>query len=724
MGYVGSPGQVLAATWENMKIISQIEEPTPAMIKRTAYLDTWRPYAIIAVLALLAFLPLSSMLFTLKNDVVAIDYPIHYFISESLQNGQYPLWMNTWCMGFPLQSIFTWGVYSTPRMLTGFLFEPSIYTLQVEFLFYIMAAGWAIFKLLSTHFLEDRTISLLLSCCYMLSGFTVGSSQWPFYLTVMTYFPLVIYGMISLLKSPSFKYLAITSIASYLLLTNIHVYLTLACAYIIGVTGIMYVAWRITRPGATTVNGRKILSWAAATFLVILLLAAAPVYYSLELFPWLERSEALEITTPFYQSNYIHPAAIKSLLLPLSTVGERHVNTEGSVMNLYIGLLPLLLLPVAMQRNFRARSYFPLFLLAMALFFLLLSLGHYTPLRNWMNVLPGWSYFRNPGVLRVFTNLGLILYLALSLRHFRLPHQGGWENRRTLFITWLFLLACSIVALFLTGDQLAGLWKGSFTETVRSGSRESFIALNALIQLLFLVAAALFLKIRPGLMLVLFLADLVVNTLLCTPFYTISSYSPKQVTELLAPVPGFPVQENPPLHVPSSLTDFKGNTWHNINVFRKEVSRSVSMPGPLILEPVSQLLDEESRQHQARANPFVYLDDGSASGSGDTLYLAEQLPGRLRIVLRLSEERRIHVQQAAFPGWKAYFNGTRLALEPGPLLHVKLPPGEGELVFLFEKQGVFLTSILLHFLLLMSAFTYLVTRAGRLYKKIRHRPRN
>ncbi|MBK6938244.1 MAG: hypothetical protein IPH18_16295 [Chitinophagaceae bacterium] len=59
------------------------------------------------------------MMFTIKNDVLMIEYPIQHFISESLRNGNYPLWFNTWGMGFPLQSVLSWGVFSTPQMLTG-----------------------------------------------------------------------------------------------------------------------------------------------------------------------------------------------------------------------------------------------------------------------------------------------------------------------------------------------------------------------------------------------------------------------------------------------------------------------------------------------------------------------------------------------------------------------------------------------------------------------------
>ena len=173
------------------------------------------------------------MFFSLRNDVVAIEYPIQHFISEGLRNGEFPTWFNTWAMGFPLQSVLSWGVYSTPQMLIGLLFDSNIYVLHVEFIFFIMASGCVMYKLIKTHFIIDKNLSLLLACCYMLSGFTVGSSQWLLYITCMTFIPLVIYCLLSLLKTPSLKYSILFATSFFLLFTNVHIYLTVASSYIL-----------------------------------------------------------------------------------------------------------------------------------------------------------------------------------------------------------------------------------------------------------------------------------------------------------------------------------------------------------------------------------------------------------------------------------------------------------------------------------------------------------
>src|SRR5215207_10470500 len=107
------------------------------------------------------------MIYTLKNDVLAIEYPIQFFISESYRNGEFPLWMNTWSMGFPLQSILTWSVYSTPQLLSGLILGSNVFILHIQFLLFIIAAGRFMYKFLVTHLIKDKQLGLLFAGCYL-----------------------------------------------------------------------------------------------------------------------------------------------------------------------------------------------------------------------------------------------------------------------------------------------------------------------------------------------------------------------------------------------------------------------------------------------------------------------------------------------------------------------------------------------------------------------------
>ncbi|MEP6700843.1 MAG: hypothetical protein ABJA85_05990, partial [Bacteroidota bacterium] len=554
------------------------------------------PYLVIAIAAILAYLPLSSMLFTLRNDVLAIEYPIQHFMSDSLRNGEFPTWFNTWSMGFPLQSILTWGVYSTPRMLTGFLFESNIYLLQAEFLFFIMASGWCMFKLIKSHFLTDRNLSLLLACCFMLSGFTVGSSQWLLYITSMTFIPLSIHFLLSLLKKPSIKYVFLFAVSYYLLFTNVHIYLTVIYTYVLFFFLAVYLIGLLYKKSTSKGEKLKLFKHISLALFFTGILCAAPVYYSLETIAYLERSLPLAGNSSFFQSNYLHPDALTSFLLPLSAVKTNHFNTEGTVLDVYIGLLPLLLFPTSFLLNLKQKNNKVWGLLLTSLIFLFISFGHLTPLRGWLNILPGMDHFRHPGVLRVFFNFAFILYLAASFKGYQLTDlfMQGSKEKKNIIISIVSLLLLSLVIFFFYAENLTEIWKGSFYLTIKNINKNELILLSATLQIFF-TAALLFCTLKKQQFFALvIITELIINTFICTPFFTISTYRANEVAKILQPVKGFPVQQNLPSDVPATITDLRNNSWHNINTYRKEVSNNVSMPGPLILEKVLFFLDSDS----------------------------------------------------------------------------------------------------------------------------------
>ncbi len=661
-----------------------------------------KPYGVIAVAAILAYLPVSSMLFTLRNDVMAIEYPVQHFMSECLRKGEFPSWFNTWNMGFPLQSVLTWGVYSTPQMMTGLLFESNIYILHLEFLFFIMSSGWIMYKLLKTHFLIDHVLALLLACCYMLSGFTAGSSQWLLYITGMTFIPLTLYCLLGLLKKPSFKYAALFAVSYYLLFTNVHIYLTVVSSYALFFFLLLYFTRLLLSKTPRAVNIKTI------RFLVLALtgtafLCAAPAYYSIETITYLERSLPLGSHSDFFQSNYLHPDGLASFLLPLSATKTTHFNTEGTVLDVYIGLLPLILLPLSVFLNLNREGGSKKqwgWLLA-ALFFLLLSFGHLTPLRSWMNILPGMGNFRHPGVLRVFFNMGFLFYLASSLGDTRLPDlfvKGSLERKYTSISTAV-LLFLSLLVLVLYVHDLSGTWKGSLYATVKDITISKLILFSALIQVFFTGLLLFSIVKKQRLFTVVLLTELIINTLSCTPFFTIGNYQAGEVATILQPAKGFPVQQASPFDVPAAFTDSRNNSWPNINTYRKEVSNNVSMPGPLILEKVSLFVSEGEMKNSLKGKQLVFLKDSS----GGTIRIIQQLPSSVRAEVSLIKPANIVLQQGDFPGWKAYYNGKNIPVLKNelPFVNVELPAGKGELVFSFEKKGVMYSAIILHILVLL-----------------------
>ncbi len=661
------------------------------------------PYLWIAIAAILAYLPVSSMLFTLKNDVMAIEYPVQHFISEALRNGENPVWFNTWCMGFPLHSVLTWGIYSTPTVVTGTLFPSDITTFHIQFLAYVIAAGWAMYRLLNKHFLPDRQLSFLLACCYMLSGFTVASSQWLLYITGMAFIPFLLHCTISLFRDPCIKNSFLVGIASFLLLTNTHIYLTVFSTLFLSVAVILYLLRQLFNTQTGRSEKSKLLRFTAMAVFFSLLFCAAPLYYTIETVSFLERSNPLNEDLVFSRSNYLHPEGLKSLFLPLSVIRSVHFNTEPSIQNIYTGLLPLALLLPTLLINFKRKTRAPLLLLAAAIFFLLVSFGHLTPLRGWLNLIPGMSHFRHPGVLRVFFIMAFILYTGYSLRGYGLSEllKPATPERKTLLYSLAALGSLFLVVLIFHLNFFAGTRNGSFSESIRQAGDGQLILWNSILQLFF-VAALIFSAIKKQKWFpLLVMAELVINFLACTPYFAVSSRTVTDVNSLFQYKKGFPVQQASPYSIPAEIRTETVTTWRNTNTYRKEVSNHVSMPGPLILEHVVQFISAPGFQ-KMEGKQLAFLRDSAART--DSVNIIEQKPGKVKLNLRLARANEIILQQAYFPGWRAFYNGREVPLSKNefPFVSAAIPAGEGELVFRFAKKPAVYSALLLHFIVLVS----------------------
>ena len=91
-------------------------------------------------------------------------------------------------------------------------------------------------------------------------------------------------------------------------------------------------------------------------------------------------------------------------------------------MDAYMGLFALIALPLAIRQTIIEKNRPAAITFFIAILFLLISFGHYTFLRNALNALPGFAYFRNPGLFRLFFILSFTIYFAIQFR------RKSWEE--------------------------------------------------------------------------------------------------------------------------------------------------------------------------------------------------------------------------------------------------------------------------------------------------------
>ena len=668
------------------------------MNSRQSFLSTkgLRPYLLISLAGILAFAPVSLMLKALKNDIINLEYPINYFISQCIRNGEMPLWFNTWGMGFPLHSTLTWGIYSTPQLFFSTLFDYNVYTLHIEFIFFVLLAGWSMFYLLRKYFLKDEKIATLLAICYMLSGFIVGSTQWLLYITAASFIPVLISSLLSLLHFPSVKTAIQLAVVYTLMLTSVYAAFTIITTYSLILFLLIFFLTNKKNRKENFILTRFLLL--AGLFTIVLCLPC--IYYTLELLKYINRGNPIEADAVFFNSNYLHPAALSSMLLPFSSVRMNFPNTEGTMLHTYTGLFVLLLLPASIRQAIKDKNKPAFFILGTALLFLFLSFGDITPLRNLLNVLPGFSYFRNPAIFRLFFIVCIVLFLANQLQN--KSFQNCFEFKKTsfsktVFFTFLVLLLLYLFVLLINPGQLKGLPINDTFLLIKSMTLSQTLLISSFIQLVILVVFFILLKTRlykTGLFLLV--ADLIINTLICTPYFSVSSYSLREAQHIFRSKKGFPVQHEKVNEVAAVYRDAKGNPWNNVNVFSKKVSSDESYRGPLTLEQFSAFSGSSPETFN---KAVVYAEKDSIASR---LKIILQLPAHVRVAVDFVQPDSITLLQNNYPGWSAYYNNKKIEFidtdKPG--MTIIIPPGKGVVDFRYKKAGVLLSAIFVHLVII------------------------
>ena len=672
----------------------------------TRRIKPFSDYLLLVLAAVLAYLPVSSMAYALKNDVIGLEYPIKYFISQCLHNGVVPFWFNTWALGFPLESIITWSVHSPLQLLFGALFKYNLYTLHIEFIFYIAMSGCTMFYFLKKHVTHNHSLAWMMACCYMLSGFNVGSSQWMLYITASVFIPLIVSLLFDLLKKPGWKSSLLFSVVFYTMLTSVYVAFNIVTVYLLAGITLFYLLrkWFLYRQALK--ENVIFLSHAA---IITSLLCAPALVSSIALVQHIGRGAPLAVETDFFNSNYLPLKGLSSFLVPLSSIRMKAFNTEGTMLHTYLGMLPLLLLPLAFARQLKEKKIFGLVALLAAIFFLMLALGNTTPVRNWLTVLPGFSYFRNAALFRIFFIFFILIFIAVQSNLLGFQKQ----NAKYLWITSSMLLVSLLIVLFLNTNSITHIDLSSgLKNIVQNINLEQALFISAFIQLFFLLLFISFYKRKSSRTLtVLVASELIINTLLCTPYFAVSSYSVKEVSAILNSKPGFPIQQNFVNNIRVADTT-NGAIFFHQNVYQKEVSAQNAYWGPLVLKGFTPITDETANtarfQHQV-----LYID---SSGEDQTLKLLAQKPIYVSAYVQTNKPVRVRFLQNHYAGWAAFYNEKKIALtkvENGMEIMV---PASGNIEFRYQKTGSWILILLINTIVFSTVGYFLFRKVKRTFR--------
>ena len=402
---------------------------------------TW---LLLAVVCLIGYWPISTNLFSLKNDAYIYFLPCRYFVSESIQSGHFPLWNPYFYMGFPLHGDMQGGVWNPIVLFISLFSKYNMTTLQYETLLYIYIGGIGMYKLLSI-FNTSQTTKLVLAISYMFCGFIIDTGQITVWTGSAAFVPFVLlyYSRILLLQGNPYNNALKTSIAYYFLLTAGYPSFVIMLAYILFVAFLSTLISGFrnkTIDKKTTFTLLRANALAATAFLLIALPALIS-YYGYR--PYYLRSAGTILSEA--QMNPFNLFAVVSYLFPLSvTKTHEYLTTDPTARSGYIGLFALLLFAGIIRKKLTGMQ---IFIAATTIIIFLFSLGDAVPVRKFFfDYVPLMNFFRHPGTMRLFTTCGLLLLSSFFMDDFFI----ALKNKDTKF----YLNAASIALLGIAAIML------------------------------------------------------------------------------------------------------------------------------------------------------------------------------------------------------------------------------------------------------------------------------
>ena len=151
----------------------------------------YQAYLFIALFTVVAYWPMSTMLFSAKNDAIHYFLAMRYNTSEMLQHGMFPSWSPYINLGYPLHGDIQSGVWNPLVFLMSLVRQYDIYWLHTEIMLINMIAGIGMYRLLR-YFSLDARVCLAIGAAYLLNGYMTDAGQFLNWLYAGAFLPFVV----------------------------------------------------------------------------------------------------------------------------------------------------------------------------------------------------------------------------------------------------------------------------------------------------------------------------------------------------------------------------------------------------------------------------------------------------------------------------------------------------------------------------------------------------
>lgn len=615
------------------------------------------------VYLLIAYLPVSSFQFALKNDAFIYNFPNKYFFSESLKNGIIPFWNPYLNYGFPLYADPGFAWWHPITWLFGLIgYNP--YTFTVEVLVYLYIAGLGMYWL-GRQFNLSIPTSFVMGAMFSCSGFFVGNLQHINFITCAAFLPWLVGCWHRLQEKPSIRRVFLMSVVTYLIFTGGHPAIPIATVYFLIILSIIYLIQK-----KDFEHIASFIKWNGMYLFICLLLMLLPLVAWLHLMPYYVRSEVINqhdnTHLGFTLNSYL------SFLSPVAVIKNNQLfNTDISMRNAYFSLLGFIgfIVSVCVLKHFVQKLFFTL-----GCIMLLFAAGGL--IKEFLfTYLPFLHYIRANGEFRVFSIFSFIIVSGFSFNNL----DKSLRIKKNLFqlliffgCFFLFILSIttffyqqSLPIFFYRNHSIAFIIK-DFLQRVTFPQTIFWASFACLSIIIFGIANAKK-KLPSSGFYIIILIDLIINLWITLPVTGVGSTSVSYLQTKLNRFPkGFPIPSLKNKPIPPLITDEDEKKLGNQFWYNKEIlHKSISYPSSLI-NTFNFLNSKDSLW--IKDKPFLYLKNASGE-----IFIKKFMPTYITIHTNIASNDTLILLQNNYPGWRAWSNGRRCKISPFHNTFLQIP---------------------------------------------------
>ena len=654
------------------------------------------------IILFVAYLPVSTFLFFIKNDAFNGYFPPKFFMSESLHAGYLPLWNPYINYGIPQYGDMSSGFWSPLTWLVAGTVGYNAYTFTTEILLYIFIGGIGMYKLMKYWNVQNK-IRFVAAIAYMCCGYNVGHLQHFNWLSGAAFLPWCLWGYLLLQQNFTIKNILRSTLLFYFFISSAHPGLIIGAIY-------FFIALSIFLFFSDKKNEKiygRIKHFFVTNFILIialLIISAGMIAGYLDILPWFSRGEKVPLTaalkSPATQQSWL------SFLLPFGTTkNDIFFATDISMRNIYFSLILFYFLLIAF---FQKKNQWQKFFLVAGLFFLLLSSGGIFKTFAY-KFIPLISYVRLDGEFIIFPVLCFIIIAAIQLNRFIIDQKEFKGTAKWIYYVFEIALFAGIVyGLYKTIHSKEGILYSFKNITAQSSIAQKLKALidaitfydalwiQGIIQLLMLWGIKFCLRERRWNLLVkIVMADVVIATLLNLPFTGVGKASVAQVQSVLnksakeIPIPVL----QPIINNDTTSVEEKGlvGDW---SFYNKQIGTQQQAFYPISLNSTQKYFKA------IKTNPslsFIKKDFLFTTNSNNIKPVVTDFNGsKIKFIITAEDSGSIVYQQAYYPHW--FYNNGKEKKEvqqfSNVFIAVPISKGENKIEIIFDPQKIKMAMLL------------------------------